>query len=274
MQAGQYRLRLHQGIREEWPLPKLLSVLTDTPPEQLQDVVDAASGEWGQRGETALMIAAKRGWMPFLVPLIAVGASLEYKNDTDKQTALFLAASAGQVDAARCLLEAGANPLALDSFESIPLHGAALRMHSDVASMLLDPDGTSANLVRRQIEHRDESQRTALHIACTSGCIETARLLIQRGANVNAANCQKERPLHTCALLGSPDRLQIARLLLENGANLGLKDLGGRTALAVARHAGNDNWYHDVLAMNDALAARRAIEDLHNPHLLPAGSNP
>src|SRR5262245_11305393 len=60
----------------------------------------------------------------------------------------------------------------------------------------------------------DEYGFTALHGLAGEELVEIAQFLIDRGANVNAANDQGITPLHLATVP------EMARLLIENGANL------------------------------------------------------
>src|SRR5438105_8770621 len=56
-----------------------------------------------------------------------------------------------------------------------------------------------------------------LHIAVAANQVETARLLIQRGVDVNARNAGGRTPLHDCIEVG---RDEIQQLLLDAGADV------------------------------------------------------
>jgi ankyrin repeat protein len=62
----------------------------------------------------------------------------------------------------------------------------------------------------------DYGYASALHYACKSGHYDCAKLLLDRGANVNAKTQSAETSLHYAAQYGHPE---IARLLLERGAD-------------------------------------------------------
>jgi ankyrin repeat protein len=63
------------------------------------------------------------------------------------------------------------------------------------------------------------------------------RLLLDNGADANAANLEKMTVLHYAAELGTQG---IVRLLMEKGANSTARALFGRTALHIAAASGND----------------------------------
>ena len=62
-------------------------------------------------------------------------------------------------------------------------------------------------------------------------CIETAKLLLDAGANINAVNGNGQTVLHAAARLDLKD---LVRFMAERGANLNAKDRGGSTALDIA----------------------------------------
>jgi hypothetical protein len=74
----------------------------------------------------------------------------------------------------------------------------------------------------------DESGWTPLHWAARNGHIEIARFLLQNGAEVNARSINGCTSLHCAAFYGHVD---ILHLLVENGANLEAQDNDGWRAL-------------------------------------------
>lgn len=74
----------------------------------------------------------------------------------------------------------------------------------------------------------------ALHSASAGGGFEIARLLVEAGADVNASHQGGFTPLHAAAMTG---QLELAKLLLERGADKAARADDGRDALAMARDA-------------------------------------
>jgi hypothetical protein len=74
----------------------------------------------------------------------------------------------------------------------------------------------------------DRFGSTPLHYAAENGHIEIARLLLQNGAEVNARNNYGSTSLHWAAFQGHID---ILHLLVENGANLEAQNDDGSRAL-------------------------------------------
>lgn len=90
-----------------------------------------------------------------------------------------------------------------------------------------------------------------LHYAASKAQVETARLLIERGAIVNAPGPDGTTPLMMAALSGKPD---IVRLLLEHGADPTMFNAAHETAADWARKRN-----HQSLAAGlDGAAARTA----------------
>jgi ankyrin repeat protein len=114
----------------------------------------------------------------------------------------------------------------LDVFEAAAL-GRAERLRE-----LLDGDGTLANAWAG-----DGFQ--PLGLASFFGNVDAARLLVERGAEVNSAsrNDLKVMPLHSAVATPDPKaRYEIARLLLEAGAEPNAEQQDRFTPLMAADH--------------------------------------
>jgi FOG: Ankyrin repeat len=120
-------------------------------------------------------------------------------------TPLIRAAKAGDVAAVRLLLEHGADPNLPNSLRITPLMAAA---------------GVGSTTIDTRARYRNEEQ-----------CIETAKLLLAAGADINAARDNGWTALHGAALWGWNAFVQF---LADNGANLFAKDRDGLTAIDVA----------------------------------------
>lgn len=140
------------------------------------------------------------------------------------------AAHNGNIDLVR---EALASGVAVDIAD--PVQGytallmAAYNGHRDVVALLLDHQA--------EVDVRDKAGKTPLMHACSGPFTDAAGLLIQAGANVNAMEWTEGfTPLMTAAALGQPD---VVKLLLKNGADRGMMDRDGDTALSHAQNAGH-----------------------------------
>ena len=98
---------------------------------------------------------------------------------------------------------------------------------------------------------------TPLHLAAFFGQAETARLLIQAGAAVNAVsrNEMKVMPLHSAA---AARRDEVARMLVEAGADVNATQEGGYTPLHAAAQNGDVELIDLLLDRGARLDARPA----------------
>lgn len=102
-----------------------------------------------------------------------------------------------------------------------PIHYAA-RCNKDKSLLVLLDSGDN-------IERRDQSEDTPLVLAAFYDAFECAKLLIERGANVNVAeDFYLYTPLHWAAQFGF---VEIAELLINNGARINAVDHEQRTPL-------------------------------------------
>jgi len=82
-----------------------------------------------------------------------------------------------------------------------------------------------------------------LGLASFFGHVDAARLIVERGAGVTSAsrNDFKVMPLHSAAATGDPDvRYELAKLLLEHGAEPNARQQDGFTPLMAADQHGDD----------------------------------
>ena len=147
-------------------------------------------------------------------------------------TGLHLAAWRGRVNVLQFLLSEGCSVTLEDKNRYHPLHWAAKIGAVPTAKALINK--------RAQIEATGEFGRTPLHMAAHNLREEMVALLMDAGANCNAAGTDQEegvRPLHEAVM---KDSILIVALLLSNPlTNVNLTDMLGQSPLYYAVVNGN-----------------------------------
>jgi len=159
----------------------------------------------------AIFAASIQGDMPVLETLLAGNRSLIAAKSTDGWTPLHLAAFFGKLEAARLLLNRGADANARSSnpMENTPLHAAASGKHSKIIRLLLD-HGAAVNA-------RQHGGWTAMHAAAQNGDLESARQLVAAGADIAARADNNQSPLD---LALTKAQQAMVEYLEGNGASL------------------------------------------------------
>jgi uncharacterized protein len=111
------------------------------------------------------------------------------------------------------------------------LHYAAFFGGADVAEALIDA-GSDLEAVSRNV-----MGVRPLNSAAAGGHGDVSRLLVERGADVNAKQAQGFTPLHAVAQNGDADLVEV---LLAAGADKDARAEDGRTAADVALEAGHE----------------------------------
>lgn len=86
----------------------------------------------------------------------------------------------------------------------------------------------------------DRDGWTALHYAAASGDAEITRILLQRGARIDAVSPLASGQYTPLMLAAREGRYSTAQLLIEQGANPRLQNTEGLTAAQIAERAGQD----------------------------------
>ncbi|XP_064195828.1 inversin [Anguilla rostrata] len=180
------------------------------------------------------------------------------------RTPLHWAALLGHARIVHLLLERNkSGTIPSDSQGATPLHYGAQSNFADTVSVFLrhpsvrdDPDleGRTAfmwaagkgsdDVIRTALDLKadidinmaDKYGGTALHAAALSGHVSTVRLLLERGAMVDALDVMKHTPLFRACEMGHRD---VILTLIKGEARVDLVDLDGHTALHWAALGGN-----------------------------------
>ena len=195
-------------------------------------------------GSTPLGEAAKLGDARMVRSLLDAGARPDMPNQ-DGETALMLAIKTGQLPVVQMLVKAGANVNARETFHNqtalmwaaaAPKNGGEmvkllLSKDADVRPRALYSDWDSQITSEPRAQYRPVGGLTALLYAARGGCYECVEAMIGAGADVNTPTPEGVTPLMTAL---DNDHNEVAKLLLDRGANAGLWDWWGRTPLYIA----------------------------------------
>jgi ankyrin repeat protein len=129
--------------------------------------------------------------------------------------------------------------------DGFPAAGLAIFFrHGELARWLIE-QGADVNAVAE-----NALKVAPVHAAAAACDRETMRLLLERGADVNAKQQLDYTPLHGAASRGD---IEMARLLLAHGADRNAKGADGKTIVDVAREHGQPDfvaWFEKPVGMD------------------------
>lgn len=176
-------------------------------------------------GQPLLCSAAQQGNADMVKNLVSLGANV---NITGKRCTPLIAAARWPAEL-KLLLDSKADPNLADESGNTPLVAAVDQRSIESAKLLLDAGA--------KVDPPPLAPNGALHEAAKLGDLEMVTLLLNHPADVNGKNAQGDTPLLTLARSGygdPPVRTEIAKLLMQHGANPGLSDKNGIKAFEVA----------------------------------------
>lgn len=203
-------------------------------------------------GETALHRAAQVGQTAIIDELLARGADLNAKvrqNYLGEATPIILASLCRQTDAVRVLLNRGADVNACDREKRIASLHLAAGMDTELTRFLLHYGAEPNFQAFRPPQFPEVGPMTSLHFCVYyahefEGGFDRAKLLLDNRANVDAQTGLGHTALHL-AILGGYRELM--RLLLEEGANISIKNRQGKSAARLAKELGHLPWISDLV---------------------------
>lgn len=193
-------------------------------------------------GSTPMGEAARVGNTDILQLLLDAGADVESPNLED-QTALMAVVRTGNVEAAQLLIKHGADVNATEKWGGqTALMWAAARGQPEMISLLIkkgakvDQRAIDRNWDRRvtaepRVKEMLTGGFTALLYAVREDCLECVKALLKGGADINRPDPDNVSPL-VLALLNM--RFDVAKYLIEQGADVNQWDYWGRTPLYAA----------------------------------------
>lgn len=184
-----------------------------------------------ETGETPLTLATNLK-MPakVIMALINGGALLDFRTK-DGLTALHKSVERNNLEALKTLLDLGASPNYKDSKGLTPLYFTLLHASDHQLTELLLHDHAFVGTC-------DPQGWQEVHQACKHGLVQHLEHLLFYGADMNARNASGNTPLHVCAV---NDQESCARVLLFRGADKNALNFANQNPYQVAVIAGNLN---------------------------------
>ena len=218
--------------------------------------------------ETPLLLASHFPEFTLMQMLIDNGANVNAEDNWSRTplhrvTATEDYSHEDRFDVAELLIERGADVNARDKSHNTPLHLAASLQELNLVRLFLDHDAT--------VKAKDNLGRTPLLRVLTDrpysyhrDRFDVAKLLVEHGADVNARDEDQETPLHWASHLPA---LDLAQMLVDHGANVNARDNRGRTPL----HRVPESRYHyDCLnVVNLLLKCGADVNARDNDHETP-----
>ena len=194
-------------------------------------------------GATPMLLACQNGSAAMISRLLAAGVDPNAALTSFGDTALMMASRTGRVDAVKLLLEHTADVNAIETWGgTTALMWAASEKHPDVVEMLIAKgadvnaksyyvpsasgrgfEGTTpvAPKADQKIEEFASGMLTPLMFAAREGDLQSARLLVKAGTDMNARGGDGKDALSLALFDGSYD---VAAFLIDSHANVNQKD--------------------------------------------------
>ncbi|MBS0155118.1 MAG: ankyrin repeat domain-containing protein [Nitrospira sp.] len=197
--------------------------------------------------DKAFVDAADKGRSDVVQAFLDAGAAEDVTRDVLGK-ALVAASAKDSANAVKALLNAGAD---VHYSDDSALWQAASAGALEAARVLLNNDADPDNPANYNYMCQADEARSPLCEAALKGHDHMAKLLLDRGANVHAGN---DLPLYIATVYSRPKVIQV---LLKNGANLHSQGLVGSgenelVYLARGRNKNDSHWYHVSYMRSDA----------------------
>lgn len=221
---------LTKAIENQDPT-ELRSILRDLTPEQIRALIKSiATVEENQC--TILHFATWQDNPDILAPILDYADDLELR-DGFGWTPLMTAVNRGSKQNVNLLLARGAK-IDCDWSGGMSLIADAMNFaDTELITILLDHGARVTPTVDMLSNGQDQNAFYLLHYAVDDGLLEIAKILIEKARiPLNTLDKSGWSPLHLAA---GHNNIEIVQLLLNNGADVNIRDSQGNTPLAWAR---------------------------------------
>lgn len=226
-----------------------------------KEIAEALLGE--EQEHKDVFLAAAFGKPSELRQMLQEDAGLAKAETGWGDMPLHWAAVRGRQQAAKMLMDKGADPNATNRWRKTPLDRAAQHGEMELARLLIE-QGVEADenavmqaayqeqvqllklfLANKAIREKvEDAQWRPLHMAAYRGQKEVVAVFLEEGVDPDVKGRGGLTPLHHAATAG---RLEVAKLLLERGATVDARDGSGTTPLLYAVRAGQKDVVKQLL---------------------------
>ncbi|CAF1272276.1 unnamed protein product [Adineta steineri] len=259
--------------REDGQTPIHLCAKNDSV-EILEKLVDAGGNinDVDNENETILHKAAAHNKENVLAYALSKQKDTDFivKKHNKGETALLLAAKFGHVRCVKLLLEAGADMFNdRDKCERGPVYLASMGNHIETLQVLLYHASEHVDKDKEQlaVNEIDRYSRTGLHAAADSGHVDIVKELLKKGASLTMKDDDEYTALMLCC---KKNRLDVLKVFIEHINDhyktardrlniLEERDDGSNTALHIAASEGHSAIIKLLLTQNCDLQARNMI---------------
>merc|ERR1711992_272726 len=181
---------------------------------------------------TPLSLAASGGYVTIIKLLLAHGAEINSRTGSKLGISpLMLAAMNGHTASVKLLLDMGSDINAqIETNRNTALTLACFQGRHEVVSLLLDR--------KANVEHRAKTGLTPLMEAASGGYTEVGRVLLDKGADVNAAPVPSSRDT-ALTIAADKGHYRFVELLLSRGAQVDVRNKKGNSSLWLAANGGH-----------------------------------
>ena len=187
-----------------------------------------------------IIAAATEGNLEKVAGLISNDSQVVNIKDSNGRTPLHWAARGVHFEVVKYLVENGAEINARDNNNITPIFSITSRNHAEALKYLIDR-GADINVV-------DNQKAGPLHYAAEGGLNEMIKILIDNNAELELENSRGRTPLIVAARENAS--LETIKILIEYGANINAKDYSLDTPLSLAAWRGNEDIVNYLIDQN------------------------